>query len=67
MAKNNEAGDFGSIRSILNGYCLWQIESIWDGQPLRWNILKTDNMSEIETIEGDSIRGFTHILTYYLV
>lgn len=67
LAKNNEAGDFGSIRSILNGYCLWQIESIWDGQPLRWNILKTDNMSEIETIEGDSIRGFTHILTYYLV
>ena len=67
LISNNEAGDFGAIRKSLNGYCLWQVESLWDGQPLRWNLLKTDGMQETDVISKDSITGFTHILTYYIV
>lgn len=67
LKKNPEAGDFGSLRKLLNGYCLWQVESLWDEQPYRWNILKTEEMPETEPINKEAITGFTHILTYYLV
>lgn len=67
LAKDPEAGDFGSIRNSLNGYCLWQVESLWDGQPCRWNLLKSDEMPETEDIDKDAVKGFTHILTYYIV
>lgn len=67
LVRNNEAGDFGAIRHQLNGYCLWQVETLWDNQPYRWNLLKNDDMPEIERIDNDLVIGFTHILTYYLV
>lgn len=67
LEKDSEAGDFGAIRSSLNGYCLWQVEALWDGQPYRWNILKADDMPEIEVIDENNITGFTHILTYYIL
>lgn len=67
MIKYPEAGDLGFIRKFLNGYCLWQIESIWDDKPCRWNILKTEEMPEFEEIERHSIVGFSHILTFYLL
>ena len=31
------------------------------------NILKTNEMNELEEIEASSINGFTHILTFYIV
>lgn len=62
-----DAGDFGTIRGYLNGYCLWSVESSWDNEPIRWNILKNSNMPEIEKIETQEVEGFTHILTFYLV
>lgn len=67
LTNDPEAGDFGSIRNSLNGYCLWQVESLWEGQPFRWNLLKTEEMPETEEISKDSVAGFTHILTYYIV
>lgn len=67
LVRNNEAGDFGAIRNQLNGYCLWQVETLWDDQPYRWNLLKTEDMPETEHIANDSVIGFTHTLTYYLV
>ena len=67
LTNDPEAGDFGSIRNFLNGYCLWQVESLWEGQPFRWNLLKTEEMPETEEISKDSVAGFTHILTYYIV
>ncbi len=62
-----EAGDFGAIRKLLNGYCLWQVETKWNGGPFRWNILKTDEMPDKENLNGDDIKGFTHILTFYIL
>ena len=67
LLTDSEAGDFGSIRNTLNGYCLWQVESLWDEKPIRWNILKTDEMQDTEDMENNSIEGFTHILTFYLL
>lgn len=67
LSKVSEAGDFGSIRNSLNGYCLWQVETKWDGRPLRWNILKAENMKEEEELAVESIEGFTHILTFYIL
>ena len=67
LVRNNEAGDFGAIRNQLNGYCLWQVDTLWDDQPYRWNLLKTEDMPETEHISNDSVIGFTHTLTYFLV
>lgn len=67
LAKNPEAGDFGSIRKSMNGYCIWQVESLWDGQPFRWNILKTEDMPETEAIAENEVAGFTHIFSFYIV
>ena len=67
LLNNNEAGDFGAIRKYLNGYCLWQVETSWDGQPYRWNILKTEDMPDLETMCEDQIIGFTHKLIFYIV
>jgi len=62
-----DAGDFGTIRGYLNGYCLWSVESRWDNEPMRWNILKNSSMPETERIGNQEVEGFTHILTFYLV
>ncbi|MCD8292126.1 MAG: hypothetical protein LUC91_11595 [Prevotella sp.] len=67
LENNPEAGDFGSIRKLINGYCYWQVESLWDGEPYRWNILKTSDMAEKEEMDKKDVKGFTHIFTYYLL
>lgn len=64
MNNNTEAGDLGTIRKHLNGYCYWSIETKWDDKPLRWNILGDDDTPEIEPIEESSAIGFKHILTF---
>lgn len=67
MNTNPEAGDFGTIRSMLNGYCIWQVETKWNDYACRWNILKTEDMPEIEPLDNNQVTGFTHKLTYYIV
>lgn len=68
LENHDDAGDFGAIRKILNGYCLWSVENIWDGKPYRWNILKTSGQKDVdEEIEKEEIIGFTHTLTFYIV
>lgn len=66
LDRSPEAGDFGAIRSMLNGYCFWSVTSVWEGNPYKWNILKDSDMGEIEPISGD-VEGFTHKLTFYIV
>lgn len=61
------AGDFGSIRKLLNGYCLWSVDNVWDGKACRWNLLKNPDQEEVETKERDEVAGFTHTLTFYTV
>lgn len=68
LERSDEAGDFGSIRNILNGYCLWQVETKWAGMPYRWNILRNDSqIAEFEKLDNDSVTGFTHKLIFYIL
>ena len=65
---NNEeekGGAFNEIKKVFFGYCNWSVESLWDGKPKRWNILKDTDIEEVEDIEGSNVSGFTHILTYF--
>lgn len=57
-------GDFGTIIKQLAGLCHWSIETNWDGDNLRWNILKFKEQNEIDNLE-DNPSGFTHILSFY--
>lgn len=66
MDRNAEAGDFGAIRKMLNGYCYWSVTTVWDDKPYRWNILKSNEVDDIEPING-IVEGFTHELTFYIV
>lgn len=61
----SEGGFFAENADKLMGYCNWSVESLWDGKPFRWNILKEESDREIEQIEKESITGFSHILTFY--
>ncbi len=64
---SRDAGNLGSIRLLLNGYCHWQVLNKWNGKPIRWNILKEEDTPEYEIVEDKDVSGFTHILTYYSV
>jgi len=63
LKNNDNGGDFGSLRQLMSGYCHWSVESKWDGEPIRWNILKDDEIADTEQIDG--AEGFSHILTFY--
>lgn len=58
-------GFFSGNAEKLTGYCNWSVESLWDGKPYRWNILRENNVPEIEQISEQGVAGFTHILTFY--
>lgn len=66
MDRNAEAGDFGAIRKMLNGYCFWSVTTVWDDKPYKWNILKSSGVDDVEPVHGD-IEGFTHELTFYII
>ena len=61
----SKGGFFAENAEKLTGYCNWSVESLWDGTPYRWNILREENTNEIEPIEKETIKGFSHILTFY--
>ncbi len=53
-------GDLGSIKKLVEGTCLWSIESVWYEGPARLNIVGGDTM--VERLDED-VTGFRHILT----
>lgn len=59
----NEKGNMGKIKEKLRGYCHWSVETTIEKTPLRVNILREKDDSEVEKI--DTSEGFTHILTFY--
>lgn len=61
----SEGGFFSENAEKLAGYCNWSVESLWDGDPYRWNILKDENTQELESIGKDKVVGFSHVLTFY--
>jgi hypothetical protein len=62
-----DAGNLGTIRSYLDGYCHWQLLSKWNGKPVRWNILNEEETPDSEVVKDSDVTGFTHILTFYSV
>lgn len=59
-----EGGFFADNALRLKGYCNWSVESLWDDQPYRWNLLR-ESTPEIENIDRKLVTGFSHILTFY--
>lgn len=62
---NSGGGSFYENADKITGYCNWSVESLWDGKPYRWNILKEDNVQDYEEIDKHNVLGFSHILTFY--
>lgn len=61
-----DGGAFSDIASNLVGYCNWSVESLFDGKPYRWNILRDNpEIQETEEIDSKDVEGFKHILTFY--
>jgi len=58
-------GFFFENAEKLKGYCNWSVESLWDGKPVRWNILDDTGVEKTEQIDAKDVKGFTHILTFY--
>lgn len=58
-------GFFYENAEKLKGYCNWSVESLWDGKPVRWNILNDTGVEKTERIDAKDVKGFTHILTFY--
>lgn len=60
-----KGGAFFEIGNVFSGYCNWSVESLWDGNAKRWNILKDTDINEIEDVNNTDVVGFTHILTFF--
>lgn len=61
-----EKGELSDMSKKLRGYCNWSIETIWDNQPVRVNILQEGGEIGIDFLDKDIVmNGFTHILTFY--
>lgn len=63
---NEGAGDFGVIKEKMRSYCNWTIISKWNDKNLRWNILRSEGVKEIEEIAEQTI-GFTHEFVFYKI
>lgn len=63
---NAGGGDLGALKSLMEGYYLWSIETKWDNVPARLNILSADEFDNPREriIESDAT-GFRHIITIY--
>jgi hypothetical protein len=59
-------GDLGSLKSLMEGYYLWSIESKWQNTPARLNILTADEFdAPKERLSSDEATGFRHVITIY--
>ena len=64
---DSTGGFFYENAEKLKGYCNWSVESLWNGEPFRWNILDDTGVEKIVRIDADDVKGFTHILTFYQI
>lgn len=58
-------GALYELAKNCQGYCDWTIEANFEGEYKRWRILSAQNLPEIEPIDKEKIKGFTHIFTFY--
>lgn len=59
---DNGGGFLSSLSKLAEGNMLLSIETSWDGDPCRWNILRMDGEEEFVDIDRASATGFTYIL-----
>jgi len=57
-------GDLGNIKKLLSNLCDWSIEGSYEDESFRVNILKSDNIKDIEILDINP-NGFIHILRFY--
>lgn len=60
-----EKGCMAKIAEHLQGYCHWSVETCIDDEPVRVNILREQETEPHETIDRESVDGFSHVLTFY--
>lgn len=58
-------GSLYELAKYCQGYCDWTVEANFEGECKLWRILSAQNLPEIETIDKNEIKGFTHIFTFY--
>lgn len=58
-------GALYELAKNCQGYCDWTVEANFEGEYKRWRILSAQNLPEIENIDKNEIKGFTHIFTFY--
>lgn len=58
-------GCMAKIATHLQGYCHWSVETRINDDPVRVNILREQEIEPHESIDGENVDGFTHILTFY--
>lgn len=58
-------GALYELAKNCQGYCDWTVEANFEGEYKRWRILSAQNLPEIETVDKNEIKGFTHIFTFY--
>jgi ankyrin repeat protein len=65
LLKKVNGGDFSSVKKSLNNLCDWSIESCYNNECFRVNILKSSNINDIEKLDYKA-QGFTHVMRFYL-
>lgn len=59
---DNGGGFLSTLRKMAEGNMLLSVETAWDGEPCRWNILRMEGEEEFEPIDSNDVSGFRYIL-----
>lgn len=65
LLEKSNGGNFSSIKRTLKNLCDWSVESCYNDECFRVNILKSSNIKDIEQLDY-KVQGFTHIMRFYL-
>jgi hypothetical protein len=61
-----EKGSMGKTAKLLQGYFHWSVITNINDKPVKINILREKDTPKYEEIEASKVKGFTHILTFYV-
>jgi len=64
LERTKEEGDISKIKECLTNLCDWSIESNYEDNNFRINILHSNNIDTIVELK-EKPQGFTHILRFY--
>ena len=61
---HDTGGFLGTLAKTCEGYFLLSIDSIWEGKPSRWNLVRLDGSPEIEEIPQNesTVLGFRYCI-----